>query len=223
MASVGASVPSMEHPQSGSPHITSPEADAVQSEQISSTPIEMNPLPSAGQPEGQQTSMFGPTPEQEEHNGRTAIKDAATRAVPGRTRQIEDDRTSRYLDSESKRREYSPSAPSNNISNNISVDAQTPQPQLTRMETAAAAAIGPATDGPTATLNEISEGPILLITLLLASSGARHPYKLDGKYLSKRQVEVEDSNPINMSLYKLKELILRDWRNGKKNYLVDIY
>ncbi|KAL9099518.1 MAG: hypothetical protein Q9163_004998 [Psora crenata] len=56
------------------------------------------------------------------------------------------------------------------------------------------------------------EGPVLYITLLL-TTGARHPFRLDQKYLKKRHVEVEGNNPVNMSLYKLKELILRDWRN----------
>ena len=87
-------------------------------------------------------------------------------------------------------------------------------PPLTREKTAPA--IGPATDKPTPVLKESEiEGPVLFITLLLSSTGARHPYKLDEKYLRKRNVTVEGNNPINISLYKLKELILRDWREGK--------
>jgi Ubiquitin-2 like Rad60 SUMO-like len=50
-----------------------------------------------------------------------------------------------------------------------------------------------------------------MITLLL-TSGARHPFKLDAKYLSKRNVEVPGNDPFNLSVYKLKELILREWR-----------
>ena len=75
-------------------------------------------------------------------------------------------------------------------------------------------AIGPATDklSPPPKETEV-EGPVLHITLLL-TTGARHPFRLDQRYLKKRNVEVEDNNPINMSLYKLKELILRDWREG---------
>lgn len=92
-------------------------------------------------------------------------------------------------------------------------DATKPSP-LTREKTAPA--IGPATDKPTPVPKESEiEGPVLFITLLLSSSGARHPYKLDEKYLRKRNVMVEGNNPINISLYKLKELILRDWRDGK--------
>ena len=87
-------------------------------------------------------------------------------------------------------------------------------PPLNRENTVPA--IGPATDKPTPLTRETTtEGPVLYITLLLASTGARHPFKLDAKYLRKRGVEVEDNNPINISLYKLKELILRDWREGK--------
>ncbi|KAG8527472.1 uncharacterized protein KY384_007624 [Bacidia gigantensis] len=72
-----------------------------------------------------------------------------------------------------------------------------------------------ATDEPPALPKEPEiEGPVLYITLLLIT-GARHPFKLDRKYLKKRNVEVEGDNPINMSLYKLKELILRDWREGE--------
>lgn len=91
---------------------------------------------------------------------------------------------------------------------------ETSPPPLTREKTAPA--IGPATDKPTPVPKESEiEGPVLFITLLLSSTGARHPYKLDEKYLRKRNVTVEGNNPINISLYKLKELILRDWREGK--------
>ncbi len=92
--------------------------------------------------------------------------------------------------------------------------AQPSSPPLTREKTVPA--IGPATDKPTPVPKESEiEGPLLYITLLLSSTGARHPYKLDEKYLKKRNVVVEGNNPINLSLYKLKELILRDWREGE--------
>lgn len=98
------------------------------------------------------------------------------------------------------------------------VDATSPPP-LTREKTAPA--IGPATDKPTPVPKESEiEGPVLFITLLLSSTGARHPYKLDEKYLRKRNVTVEGNNPINISLYKLKELILRDWREGKPQMMI---
>lgn len=91
---------------------------------------------------------------------------------------------------------------------------RTTLPPLSREKTTPA--IGPATDKPTPIPKESEiEGPVLFITLLLSSNGARHPYKLDEKYLRKRNVTVEGNNPINISLYKLKELILRDWRDGE--------
>lgn len=92
-----------------------------------------------------------------------------------------------------------------------------PGPLLTREKTAPA--IGPSSDRPTPTPKE-SEilGPVLTITLLL-TNGARHPYKIDGKYLKKRNVTVDNNNPINMSTYTLKELIWREWRDGKKKPL----
>ncbi|OJJ81730.1 uncharacterized protein ASPGLDRAFT_68595 [Aspergillus glaucus CBS 516.65] len=54
-------------------------------------------------------------------------------------------------------------------------------------------------------------GPSLMITLLL-TSGSRHPFKIDGKYLRKQSVNVENNDPFAMSVYTLKELIWREWR-----------
>lgn len=61
------------------------------------------------------------------------------------------------------------------------------------------------------------ELPVCSITLLLPT-GARHPYRLDEKYLAKRNVDIPDvtesgaKDPFSISVYKLKELILREWR-----------
>lgn len=55
-------------------------------------------------------------------------------------------------------------------------------------------------------------GPVLLIMLLL-TNGARHPFRLDAGYLKKRNANVQNDDPYNLSVYKLKELILRDWRD----------
>ncbi|SLM36365.1 Ubiquitin-related domain [Lasallia pustulata] len=75
-----------------------------------------------------------------------------------------------------------------------------------------APAIGPATDKPTPIPKESAgAGPFLMITLLL-NTGARHPYRIDEKYLKKRNVSVAGNDPVNMSVYTLKELIWRDWR-----------
>jgi len=54
--------------------------------------------------------------------------------------------------------------------------------------------------------------PVVAITLLL-TNGARHPYKIDEKYLRKRNIDVEDMDPFNISVFTLKELIWRDWRD----------
>lgn len=62
-----------------------------------------------------------------------------------------------------------------------------------------------------------ADGPVCNITLLLASGG-RHPYKIDAKYLSRRHVAMPDMDesgnpdPFSISIYTLKELILREWR-----------
>ncbi|KAL6706470.1 hypothetical protein ACN47E_005409 [Coniothyrium glycines] len=83
----------------------------------------------------------------------------------------------------------------------------TPPANLNRAETEA---IGPSTDTPAANPDN-TNGPVLVIMLLLTTS-ARHPYKIDEKYLKKRNVSVEAMNPYNISVYTLKELIWRDWR-----------
>ncbi|PYI18005.1 ubiquitin-like protein [Aspergillus japonicus CBS 114.51] len=58
---------------------------------------------------------------------------------------------------------------------------------------------------------ENDSGPHLVITLLLIT-GSRHPFKIDAKYLKKQQVNVENLDPFAMSVYTLKELIWREWR-----------
>jgi len=69
----------------------------------------------------------------------------------------------------------------------------------------------------TAAAVTVDGGPVLIITLLLPT-GARHPYKIDEKYLTKRNVNVPDmtesgkKDPFSISVYTLKELILREWR-----------
>lgn len=78
-------------------------------------------------------------------------------------------------------------------------------------------AIGPSSDQPIPIAKDTeTTGPSLMITLLL-TSGARHPFKLDSKYLNKRNVKVADNDPFNLSVYTLKELILREWRDGMLN------
>ncbi|KAI8623856.1 hypothetical protein F5Y19DRAFT_344492 [Xylariaceae sp. FL1651] len=54
--------------------------------------------------------------------------------------------------------------------------------------------------------------------MLQLTNGARHPFRIDEKYLTKRNVTVtgksEDGklDPASITVYTLKELILRDWR-----------
>lgn len=107
-----------------------------------------------------------------------------------------------------------------NISPSLAASPTSPPPNpLTREKTAPA--IGPSSDKPTLVPKESDiMGPILLITLLL-TNGARHPYKIDEKYLKKRSVKVEGNNPINMSTYTLKELIWREWREGQRSQDTD--
>lgn len=75
-------------------------------------------------------------------------------------------------------------------------------------------ALGPATESPTAA--PASSGPALSITLML-TTGARHPYKIDEKYLSARDTVARAPDgtfdPRMISGYKLKELIWTDWRS----------
>lgn len=79
-------------------------------------------------------------------------------------------------------------------------------------------AIGDAVDDIKAITPGGSDGPVCIITLLL-TSGTRHPYKLDAKYLRRRNVDIPDQtedgqpDPFSISIYTLKELILREWRS----------
>jgi hypothetical protein len=78
--------------------------------------------------------------------------------------------------------------------------------------------IGPAVDDIREISGGSSDGPVCTITLLL-TSGSRHPYKIDAKYLSRRNVDIPDQtenglpDPFSISIYTLKELILREWRS----------
>jgi len=87
------------------------------------------------------------------------------------------------------------------------------KPQLQREESDSLS-IGPSDAVPPAAATD----PVCCITLLLPT-GARHPYRLDERYLAKRNVEVPDvtesgkKDPFSISIYKLKELILREWRD----------
>ncbi|KAI6913339.1 hypothetical protein KC318_g1479 [Hortaea werneckii] len=52
----------------------------------------------------------------------------------------------------------------------------------------------------------------------MLTTGQRHPYKIDEKYLANRNTTAttktgEDFDPLRLSGYKLKELIWTDWRS----------
>ncbi|KAI1801109.1 hypothetical protein F4811DRAFT_574479 [Daldinia bambusicola] len=65
---------------------------------------------------------------------------------------------------------------------------------------------------------ESPSSDLVVDIMLLLTSGARHPFRIDEKYLAKRNVTVtgktEDGkmDPFSITVYTLKELILRDWR-----------
>ncbi len=85
----------------------------------------------------------------------------------------------------------------------------------TRLTRAQSEALGPATEAPIhPPLPTPDRGPTLSITLML-TTGARHPYKIDEKYLRNRGVDVAEGafDPREINGYKLKELIWTDWRS----------
>lgn len=87
-----------------------------------------------------------------------------------------------------------------------------------RQEQTDSLSIGAADSPAPATPHNPADGPACNITLLLPT-GARHPYKIDDRYLTKRNVDVPEitesgkKDPFSVSVYKLKELILREWRD----------
>lgn len=101
--------------------------------------------------------------------------------------------------------------------NEAGADATTPPAEKQREGDSLS--IGPSDLPPPAmTPSNNTDAPVCAITLLLPT-GARHPYRLDEKYLAKRNVDVPDvtesggRDPFSISVYKLKELILREWRD----------
>lgn len=97
----------------------------------------------------------------------------------------------------------------------IAVDAPKPPTK----ERSDSMAIGPAQDEIKAVTPGADDiGPVCNITLLL-TSGSRHPYKISARYLSRRNVAIPEEteaglpDPFSISVYTLKELILREWRS----------
>ncbi|KAI2638128.1 ubiquitin-related domain-containing protein [Xylaria nigripes] len=64
-----------------------------------------------------------------------------------------------------------------------------------------------------------NNGALAVNIMLQLTNGARHPFRIDEKYLTKRNVTItgktEDGSvdPASITVYTLKELILRDWRS----------
>lgn len=111
-----------------------------------------------------------------------------------------------------------PAADSSKVGEKDKVDGDdAPQPP-TKERSDSVMAIGPSEDDiKTVTPGGVDAGPVCNITLLL-TSGGRHPYKLDSRYLSRRSVTIPEEDeagnpdPFSISIYTLKELILREWR-----------
>jgi hypothetical protein len=63
-----------------------------------------------------------------------------------------------------------------------------------------------------------ADGELAVDIMLLLQTGARHPFRIDEKYLTKRNVtvtgltETGKLDPFSITVYTLKELVLRDWR-----------
>lgn len=122
-------------------------------------------------------------------------------------------------ETEAKAQHTTPSDPQQPTSNptpttdaSPDISQQTDLPKLTE-------GLGPATDLPIAALAPsptAATGPVLSITLMLIT-GARHPYKIDERYLRNRKVDAVNAqgtfDPREISGYKLKELIWTDWRS----------
>lgn len=102
--------------------------------------------------------------------------------------------------------------PSTNSAKSAAGLSPAPQPAAFGTDSTA---IGPSSD--TMPTSSEAGSSIVNITLLL-TTGARHPYKIDDKYLTKRNVNVPGvteggkKDPYSISVYTLKELILREWR-----------
>ncbi|KAK0333328.1 hypothetical protein LTR02_009035 [Friedmanniomyces endolithicus] len=78
-------------------------------------------------------------------------------------------------------------------------------------------ALGPATETDLFAPAATAAGPALNISLML-TTGAKHPYKIDEKYLTNRNAVAKPAkgdgvfDPMAITGYKLKELIWTDWR-----------
>jgi len=101
----------------------------------------------------------------------------------------------------------------------VSSELQRPEPALlpppaaTEEEEGANDAAAPITPA------AVTHGDAVHVTLLL-TTGARHPFTIDQKYLKRRHVagaaeQQEEIDPFSISVYTMKELIWKDWREGE--------
>lgn len=161
------------------------EKDSAQ-EELSSSPVEMKTLPPSGAALAATSSTAQPS----------VITSTTTTAAP---EEVTVPHTSETIPAPSTQEPLTSTA------------KPAPPTTLNRAETEA---IGPSTDTPAA-IPDSSDGPVVTIMLLLPSTGARHPYRIDEKYLKKRNVVVDNMDPFNISVSTLKDLIWRDWREGE--------
>ena len=175
-----------------------------------STPVEMKTLRRQEEPSGQSTGNTSAVPESKpiQTDDSTADHGGPSTTPNPSSQQLQPSIPLSNTTSTAPPRQTLDSAPQDPTS---STSTSTHNPLL---RTTTQPAIGPSSDKPTPVQTESSSSQTLFITLLL-TNGARHPYKIDEKYLHKRNVSVEGDNPILMSIYTLKELIWREWREGK--------
>jgi len=159
------------------------------------------------------TSSSLPHTEIYESKSESATTQQETTVPTETARRVQDSSAPNFM-SEASSEPQSSADPGTEGTANVSDAAQTASAQTaTRNDSIA---IGPDTDASHTPVPDTSN-PVCIITLLL-TSGARHPYKLDEKYLIKRNVNVPGllengrKDPFSISVYTLKELILREWR-----------
>ena len=159
---------------------------------------------------------------QEEPSGQsTGNTSAAPRSIPVQTEDSTADHGGPATTASPSSQQLQPSIPPSNQAQHQVLGSAPQDPTSSTptsnhnplLRTTTQPAIGPSSDKPTPVQAEFPSSQTLFITLLLAN-GARHPYKIDERYLQKRNVTVEGNNPVLMSIYTLKELIWREWREG---------
>ena len=59
------------------------------------------------------------------------------------------------------------------------------------------------------------DDPAVLVTLML-TTGSRYSFRIDSKYLKRRNIgsQEDKKDPWDISVYTMKELLWRDWRDG---------